>query len=85
MTIDAIHPFSVVNVGSDTNHVSHSADQHRTRHAVTGRHHGVVAVVQPLVGEGDPAAPIMAAKTDPVIGQGGELMVSRIGPLTLNG
>ena len=85
MAINAIHPLDIVNVGSDMNHVSPPADQHRTRHAITSRHHGIVAVVQTLVGESDPAAAIMAAKTDPVIGQGSELMVSRIGPLTFYG
>ncbi len=67
------------------NHISSPADQHRTRHAVTSRHHGIVAVVQTLVGESDSAATVMAAKTDPVIGQGNKLMVSRIGPLTFYG
>ena len=72
VAVDAVHPFLEVDVRGDVGQVPVAVDHRGPRSPAAGGDERVVAVVQPFVGKGDPAAPVVAAGAYLVVRQGGE-------------
>src|SRR5690606_28323801 len=71
-------------ITGDVHRIADATDHHRSRLAAAGRHQAVVAVVESLVGQGDAAAAVVAAQTDPVVRQICHPVDFRVRPLPLD-
>jgi len=79
VAVDALHPGRGVDVRSYAGEVAGAARHRRPREPPLARHHRVVAVVEPLVGEGDPAGAVVAAGADLAIRELLHGMARRVG------
>ena len=85
MAVDTVQAAGKMDVRADMGNIAAAADHLRTRPAVPGRDHGVVAVIQPLIGKGDAAAAVVAAEADIIARQGRQRMIGGMGPFAFDG